>query len=652
MSITSFSTFQIDLTKCKELIDFKQPVFKNNKAFSQPRNWQKNAVRDLRGQKNSIVIAPTGSGKSLTIMMLIYDKLTTSTKTKAIIIVPQKSIGSGYKNQCFMYNKKEVEINISDRNFKIDTLNNITEVERFLSEKVHPKKIEDRILVCTHSSFVACFNNLSEEKRSTLYKNTMLWIDESHHVRTGSEENNRLSDMFHWYLDNKSHVNLVTATFYRGDGQGFIAEEHQGKFAEFKHTYEAYLSEDCQFLNGLNYNTILWERSPFEIVEHVISTDMKNNKDIKPTIFYLPNINSNTFEDMPKTEQVSKCIDIIKKYKPNAVIIDLVDDSGNNQRNGIRLIQEQNKIAKANNGQKPNIDVIIALEMFKEGADYVPLERVVILGKRESLTQIMQCTGRALRDYRSKNLVEVYHALPGYYKGVQLRNILNENLKTVYYDMLMEEIVMPVPRDVTLDKEVTAAFKSTLWEDYFHEESAKVKNDILYTVALKLSDPMPISEEEKVKVVEDLKERGITDEKVITKIIENKNQNDMWKILVKEELKERKITDEKVIQKMVTSLHTRVNYNNLRYDNSRKWEHISIDLLESISPIANILKFVDKGFKIKNLTELKRSLQSSISFPEWDAAWPLSSTGCIRHGIEAYGDYVEFVHNLQEKYPN
>ena len=126
----------------------------------------------------------------------------------------------------------------------------------------------------------------------------------------------------------------------------------------------------------------------------------------------------------------------------------------------------------------------------------------------------------------------------------------------------------------------------------------------------------------------------------------------MWKILVKEELKERKITDEKVIQKMVTSLHARVNYNNLRYDNSRKWEHISIDLLESISPIANILKFVDKGFKIKNLTELKRCLQSSISFPEWDAAWPLSSTGCIRHGIESYEDYVEFVHNLQEKYPN
>ena len=35
-----------------------------------------------------------------------------------------------------MYNKKEVEINISDRNFKIDTLNNIVEVERFLGRSI------------------------------------------------------------------------------------------------------------------------------------------------------------------------------------------------------------------------------------------------------------------------------------------------------------------------------------------------------------------------------------------------------------------------------------------------------------------------------------------------------------------------------------
>jgi len=90
--------------------------------------------------------------------------------------------------------------------------------------------------------------------------------------------------------------------------------------------------------------------------------------------------------------------------------------------------------------------VIIALEMCKEGFDWKPMERIIILGGRQTCTEKIKMIGRLFRPYEGKSRVSVYQLLPAVVKN-KSDKVLEENAQSavnvITSAMLYEDIFTP-----------------------------------------------------------------------------------------------------------------------------------------------------------------------------------------------------------------
>ena len=180
--------------------------------------------------KFNTIVAPTGSGKTITIEALIWNYLKNNPGHKTIITVPMNNIGYGYGENNFILNKEKISIKLSKRNLLINSKNNIDRLKSFIKEDIDDEDINNRILVCTHASLVKFYKELSSKEFKRHFSQCQLWIDESHHIQTIKKEDeyefNRLSEVANACLDNNFSVNIITATFFRGDGhREFVTKE-------------------------------------------------------------------------------------------------------------------------------------------------------------------------------------------------------------------------------------------------------------------------------------------------------------------------------------------------------------------------------------------------------------------------------------------
>ena len=65
--------------------------------------------------------------------------------------------------------------------------------------------------------------------------------------------------------------------------------------------------------------------------------------------------------------------------------------------------EHRQKYLQEHAGEKDAVDIIIALNLAKEGFDWPPCEQMVTVGYRGSLTEIVQIIGRCTRDYEGKS---------------------------------------------------------------------------------------------------------------------------------------------------------------------------------------------------------------------------------------------------------
>jgi len=576
--------------------------YKNNKTKNKSnddgylvlRYWQNGTYHYMKDSWYNTIVAPTGSGKTVAIETLIWNFLKTNSGYKTIITVPQNSIGLGYGNNKFIVGKEKVSITIPKRNFRIHSLGNVERIKDFLKEEVDDEDINSRILVCTHASLVKLCKKLSPTKFKKLFKKCQLWVDESHHIRTTIVENdyefNRLSEVIHSFIQNDYSVGIVTATFFRGDGHGFLKEEYKKKFLSYRHTYEDYFNYDCKTLKGVKLHIALYENNIYEAVYDIYK------KNQVPTIIYLPYVNSTMCGRDCKATRVKKLTKILKTINKDIKIVDLVNPK--TQKENSKYINEQNKIAKkflsGESKEKPVIDVIIALNIFKEGSDYLPLENVIIMGKHNSTVEVMQRTGRSLRDYTGKKEANVYAILPGYSRKItnekEVQNIINENFKFFNLVMTLNDIFYPSIKEIRnkkIDPELRGRLYNTVWEKYFGETYRDIKKGILDDIPYVVSEVLSPREQ-----WEEL-------ERHCSRLLEEKGVHN----------KEDRI-------KMFQTLQANFFVVNLLFDSSRKFEKISLDLIDKISPHDNYLLFTSKAFNIRTVAEFKKNVMDSSIYIE------------------------------------
>ena len=387
-----------------------------------------------RTSQHLLIKAPPASGKSRALMFIALDKLYAQGLKKAIIAVPERSIGKSFRST-----------KLTDYGFYWDwevlSKNNLTEqgiskskVKQFV-DFMHSESPDDRILICTHATLRFAFEQLADSD----FNDVLLAIDEFHHV--SQDDNSVLGNALRNILANSTaHVVAMTGSYFRGDSVPILAPEDEQKFDKVSYTYYEQL-EGYQYLKSFAMGYNFYRGRYTDALHEVLDTSKK-------TIIHIPNVNSGE-STKDKYDEVDRILDELGQAVPDSKtglwlvteetgrvlkVADLVTEEGREK------VQDYlNKMTSLD-----DLDIIIALGMAKEGFDWPYAEYALTIGYRQSLTEIVQIIGRVTRDSSNKshaqftNLISQPDA-----QDDEVFFAVNNVMKAITASLLMESVLAP-----------------------------------------------------------------------------------------------------------------------------------------------------------------------------------------------------------------
>lgn len=387
-----------------------------------------------RTSQHLLIKAPPASGKSRALMFIALDKLHAQGLKKAIIAVPERSIGKSFRST-----------KLTDYGFYWDwevlSQNNLTEqgtskskVKQFV-DFMHSESPDDRVLICTHATLRFAFEQLADSD----FNNVLLAIDEFHHV--SQDDNSVLGNTLRNILANSTaHVVAMTGSYFRGDSVPILAPEDEQKFDKVSYTYYEQL-EGYKYLKSFAMGYNFYRGRYTDVLHEVLDTSKK-------TIIHIPNVNSGE-STKDKYDEVDRILDELGQAVPDPKtglwlvteetgrvlkVADLVTEEGREK------VQDYlNKMTSLD-----DLDIIIALGMAKEGFDWPYAEYALTIGYRQSLTEIVQIIGRVTRDSSNKshaqftNLISQPDA-----QDDEVFFAVNNVMKAITASLLMESVLAP-----------------------------------------------------------------------------------------------------------------------------------------------------------------------------------------------------------------
>ncbi|MEA5451812.1 DEAD/DEAH box helicase [Leptolyngbya sp. CCNP1308] len=392
-----------------------------------------------RGEQYLLIKSPPASGKSRALMFIALDKLENQGLKQALIVVPEKSIGSSFHNeplsQWGFWADWQVEPrwNLCDAPGE-DNGGKVNAVQKFLAS-------EAQVLVCTHATFRFAVEKFGIEA----FDDRLIAVDEFHHV--SSNPDNRLGDHIRQFMTrNKTHIVAMTGSYFRGDAEAVLHPEDESRFDTVTYTYYEQLN-GYQYLKQLDIGYYFYAGSYTDEIMQVLNPSEK-------TILHIPNVNSreSTKDKIREVEHILEELGDWQGTDPSTgfqlvetadgtvlKIADLVDDDPG----------KRDKVATAlkDSSQKNNrdhVDIIIALGMAKEGFDWIWCEHALTIGYRSSLTEIVQIIGRATRDAPGKTRAKFTNLIaePDASEAA-VTEAVNDTLKAIAASLLMEQVLAP-----------------------------------------------------------------------------------------------------------------------------------------------------------------------------------------------------------------
>ncbi len=571
-----------------------------------------------------LIKAPPASGKSRALMFIALDKLKHQGIKKAIVAVPEKSIGASFSST-----------KLSEQGFFTDwTVNPKYNLCTAGLDKSKVKTFlefldsNEQILICTHATLRFAFDGLDEKKLN----DTLIAIDEFHHV--SADGDNRLGEvMKNVMAKSNAHVVAMTGSYFRGDNIPVLLPEDEAKFTKVTYNYYEQLN-GYEFLKSLGigyhfYTGRYFKKQPdkeMSALEEILNENKK-------TIIHIPSVNS-AESSREKYEEVGHIIDAlgdlesqdektgvlyVKSKRTNKLlkVADLVND---NQK-------ERDKIsAYLRDSNSPDaIDIIIALGMAKEGFDWPFCEHALTIGYRGSLTEIIQIIGRATRDSNNKshaqftNLIAQPEA-----ESDEVKVAVNNMLKAITASLLMEQVLAP-------------NFKFKLKEDDNVEDE---KNDDKNTIRIR-GFKLPTSQRAKDIIesdLNDLKARILQDDKMLKAMPGNVEPEVINTILIPKIIREvypdlsaedveavrQHVVVDSVIKNSVIEEQGGKKF--VRMANSFvNIDDIHIDLIDQVNPFQKAFEILSKSVTTQVLKLIDEHIQSiKIEMTEDEAVllWP------------------------------
>ncbi|MGE4403886.1 DEAD/DEAH box helicase [Pseudomonas sp.] len=406
------------------------------------REMQERAF-EARNSQYLLLKAPPASGKSRALMFIALDKLINQGLTKAIIAVPERSIGGSFDTVALSKFGFFADWTVEPKNNLCTPGGDSSKVRAFVDFINGP----DKILVCTHATLRFAFEALEE----SAFDNVLLAIDEFHHVSADGES--RLGELLRSIMaKSDAHIVAMTGSYFRGDNVPVLLPEDEAQFTKVTYnyyeqlngyTYLKSLGIGYHFYRG-NYTKRPDPDTPSGI-EGVLNTDQK-------TILHIPSVQSGE-STKDKHDEVDRILDYIgtvthrdpdtgvihvKRHMDgkNLKVADLVHDEPKARE---RIVEYLRRIEKPE-----DMDLIIALGMAKEGFDWQFCEHALTVGYRGSLTEVIQIIGRCTRDSSNKSHAQFTNLIAQPDAGDDLVKLsVNNMLKAITCSLLMEQVLAP-----------------------------------------------------------------------------------------------------------------------------------------------------------------------------------------------------------------
>lgn len=334
----------------------KQPTLNTEKlipikSFPILRYYQKRAIKSALENHRGVIVAATGTGKTLTICKLI-DEL----RIPTLVITPSKNITTMMVKTITEYFGKGKVAKLTTKAVKLKAINivNIQAIAR-----MNPKIFEGIQAV---------------------------FIDEFHHSSADT------------YLEvNKEHLKNcyykigVTATNFRADGSDLALE---GVLSEVLDTYDTLTAIKDRFLTPPEFTIITNENPQEGKYQTQYSNGIVNNKERNRLIAEIAN-------DYKDDRHI---LILVKEIEHGQNILKLLPDA-----KFINGTEKESLIEKTMNEFKEGkLKILIASSILGEGVDLPIADMLIMAAGGKSPIQVIQNIGRVLRLYTGKNEALVF----------------------------------------------------------------------------------------------------------------------------------------------------------------------------------------------------------------------------------------------------
>jgi len=398
---------------------------------------------DKRGEQYLLIKSPPASGKSRALMFIALDKLTNQGVKKAIVCVPERSIGASFNSEPLSKHGFWADWEVAPQWNLCNTpgaddpkvaKSKVKAVGEFLAS-------DARVLVCTHATFRFAFDEMGVEAFDT----ALIAIDEFHHV--SADAGNRLGAQLAQLIErDKAHIVAMTGSYFRGDAIPVLAPDDEAKFETVTYTYYEQLN-GYQYLKVLDIGYSFYTGPYTEKISALLDPTVK-------TIVHIPSVNSR--ESLKDKHREAEDImghlgewqgvdpetgfHLLKTASGATIkVADLVDDDAAKRDRVVGSLK-----SAAARSDRDFVDVIIALGMAKEGFDWIWCEHALTVGYRSSLTEIIQIIGRATRDAPGKTRARFTNLIAEPAADDPLVvDAINDYLKAIAASLLMEQVLAP-----------------------------------------------------------------------------------------------------------------------------------------------------------------------------------------------------------------
>ena len=406
------------------------------------RTMQERAY-ERRGEQYLLIKSPPASGKSRALMFIALDKLHNQNLRKAIIVVPERSIGGSFADEP-----------LSKYGFWADwevkpqwNLCNVAGIDNSSVAKSKVKAVgqflesDDHVLVCTHATFRFAVEELGVEA----FDDCLIAVDEFHHV--SSNPDNKLGAQLGQFLSrDRVHLVAMTGSYFRGDAEAVLAPQDESKFVTVTYTYYEQLN-GYDHLKSLDIGYFFYSGRYLDAITKVLDPNLKT--------FVLSRELTFGICTMDKVKEVNEIMDALGSWEgedpatgfhrvrlPEGRLIkvaDLVDDEPVRRDKVVSALKDY-----AHRNNRDHVDVIIALGMAKEGFDWIWCEHALTVGYRASLTEIIQIIGRATRDAPGKTSARFTNLIAEPDASEEaVVDAVNDTLKAIAASLLMEQVLAP-----------------------------------------------------------------------------------------------------------------------------------------------------------------------------------------------------------------